>query len=140
MEHCSNYAELARSANAGCELCALFRIVLLEYYAHSLCKTTAEAESYHRARDEAEIRAKDPAADANSNNISDSTDDIIEAEPTSFVVRPVNYDIILQTGRESLGLQGILYVRRHSKYQLPLKDVWPFLSISSLSGTLVTPK
>lgn len=52
VQHYSTFTELDESVQNGCQICALFRRVLLEYYAHGLSSSVEEAEHYQRQLDQ----------------------------------------------------------------------------------------
>ncbi|KAF2687534.1 HET-domain-containing protein [Lentithecium fluviatile CBS 122367] len=138
-EHYSSYAELNHSANTGCGVCAIFERVLLEYYAHALCLTTDEAKIYHQDYDEAESWENCSETDASSSSDAMSLSNITEAEPTSFFIELLFCDIdptfASQHAYHQNGLQGINYVRCRLRDHYTPDEVYPFLDISSLSGS-----
>jgi hypothetical protein len=143
-QHHSTYAELDKSARNGCEICVLFRRVLLEYYADHLSSSVEEAENFHRQLDqdaeEEEGRAdKTPCSGREfSSNTQEEQQQDQEAGRYTFFVEFVDAEIDDEHIPLDKGLQRLTFIRRqHEEGAIPLGDVYPFVQISSLQGNHV---
>lgn len=124
-EHHLTFEALDGSAKSGCQVCALFRKVLLEYYAdHNSC-SIEEAELGQRRLD-CDASFEDEAVAGLS-----STE--ITSAGCPFVVVPVSQPIIRATP-QSEGVHRVLYIRTRGRHFHPIDEVFPFLEISSGQG------
>jgi len=129
VQHYSTFTELNESVQNGCQVCALFRIALLEYYAHGLSSSVEEAEHYQRQLDQEPERRDGENLDPQE----DQPDQ--DPRPTAFFTKFYRLEIDSNFAPHSRGLQGILYLRkRPGEGSVPANEIYPFVEVSSLPG------
>jgi len=117
-----------KSVQNGCQICALFKGVLLQYYAHGLTYSVVEAENYQRQLDQEPERRDSEYLDPEEEDQRDQ-----DAGRTAFYVEAVHSDIDSNFAPYSRGLQGLLYLRKcPGEDSSPVNDIWPFLEVLSL--------
>ena len=127
VQHYSTFTELDESVQNGCQICALFRSVLLEYYAHGLSSSVEEAEHYQRQLDQEPERRDGENLDPQEKQPDQ------DPGPTAFFTEFYNLEIDSNFAPHSRGLQGILYLRkRPGEDSVPVNDIYPFVEVSSL--------
>ena len=128
--HYSTFRELDESVQNGCQICVLFRRVLLEYYAHGLSCSVEEAEHYQRQLDREPKRRDAEYLDPEEEDQRDRHE-----ERAAFFAEVVPSDIDSNFAPYSRGLQGLLYLRKcPGEDSLPVKEIYPFVEVSSLSS------
>jgi len=140
-QHYSTFTQLDGSAKNGCEICGIFRTVVLEYYARHRSCSIEEAEAYHRQldREDAEIRSQ--AGNSHSSRDVDLSDDgqsDQSSEATSFFAESVSLDTDAEFAPLSTGVYRIIYTRRVESsidtMAIPVDDLYPFVDVSSRLG------
>jgi len=130
VRHHSTFAELEISVQNGCQVCALLRIVILEYYAYGRTCSVEEAGLYHRQLDQ-------------------------HPESSPFFVEAVLQETISGSEPQPNGIRGLLYLRIDvdaldaislespdpttgaTTTSYPVDGICPFVQVSSLPGTYV---
>jgi hypothetical protein len=126
VQHYSTFAELTKSAQNGCEICALLRTVLLDYYAQGLCGSVEEAESYHRQLDQNLERKINECFDSEENAPTCHRSDY-----SAFFVEAV---LEKESEPRHQGLRGLLYLRLSDESLDPMNGIYPFIQVSSPPG------
>jgi len=127
VQHYSTFTELDESVQNGCQICALFRRVLLEYYAHGLSSSVEEAEHYQRQLDQETERRDGENLDPQEKQPD------LDPRPTAFFTKFYHLEIDGNFALHSRGLQGILYLRKHpGEDSDPVNYIYPFVKVSSL--------
>jgi len=128
VQHYSTFTELDKSVQNGCQVCALFKRVLLEYYAHGLSYSVEEAEHYQRQLDQESKRRDGEYFDPEEKEQRD-----LDAERTVFFTEAVHLELASSFAPHSQGLQGLLYLRkRRGEDSIPVNDIYPFVEVLSL--------
>jgi hypothetical protein len=132
VQHYSTFAELDKSVRNGCQVCALLRTVLLEYYAHGLSSSVEEAECYHRQLDQ--------HPESRDNEHSDSEESVRRSQDSRrfpFFVKDVSYETASDSEQQFEGLRGLLYLRVGAEAFDPVDHIYPFIQVSSLPGKYI---
>lgn len=130
VQHHSTFAELGKSIQNGCQVCALFRTVLLEYYAHGLSRSVEEAEKYHRQLDQ--------CPEGSGHEHFDSEESARKGQGLrrfAFFVEAVLSEATSYSDSSFQGLRGLLYLRVIPEIPDPVDEIYPFIEVSSLPGT-----
>jgi len=134
VQHHPTYEELNKSAQSGCQICALLRTILLEYYAHGLSRSVEEAEHYHQQLDQQHMSS-------DNDEHSDSEESTRRGQHTRSVFF---LEAVLSTSSNSepqlQGVRGLLYLRVDAGSPDPIDEIYPFVEVSSLPGTYIQPK
>jgi hypothetical protein len=114
--HHSSFSDLAKSADSGCKLCALFRTVVLEYTAQRFSTSLDGAIRHHEELDLAD-RSKLQGRSA-------------------FIVNLVLYDIAAERGnqRRRKGILGLVLERQAMNTSRNVNDTYPFVDVLSETG------
>ena len=137
-EHYSTFTQLDDSAKNGCEICGIFRAVVLEYYACHRSGSIEEAEAYHRQldREDAEIRSQAGSSHSSRDvDLSDDGQSDQSSEVTSFFAESVSLDTDAEFAPLSTGVYRIIYTRRaEGSMAIPVDELYPFVDVSSQLG------
>lgn len=126
LQHYSTFAALANSAQNGCHTCALFKKVLLEYYAHGSSCSVEEAELYQKQLDQ---KSKGKLLGLHDQDCDDQ-----DAVCTVFYVKTLSSDIVTPSVPSPHGLHGLLYLRKNPSNPDPVDGIYPFVEVSSSSS------
>jgi hypothetical protein len=128
VQHYSTFTELHNSVQNGCNICALFRRVLLEYYAHGLSSSIEEAEHHQRQLDQESMRG-----DGEYLNLEERDQREQDTRPTAFFIKAIGVVLDSSFAPCSYGLRGLLYLREcPGEDSTPVNGIWPFVEVSSL--------
>ena len=117
----------------GCEVCALLKTALLDYYAQGLSYPIEEAAHYHRQLDQ-------HPEGRGSEESKESAPKGQDSRSSTFLV-----EAFLSEDSEPRfqGLRGLLYLRVGAETGAetldPIDDIFPFLQVSSFPGKSIFP-
>lgn len=115
--HHSSYNALKSSATEGCELCDLFRTVVLDYYANEASWPIEKVERYHLSIDNMDIKTK-------------------ESRKSSFFATICSVAVDRRFVPLDEGIRGILFTRQTGINGIALREVFPFVEVCSSSGII----